>query len=179
MAKKAYARRYAQAVFEIAMERGELDSWQSDLKKIASLGGDVVFATLLESPKLHFNDKARLLSERLGDINPLALNLINLLVARGGLGMISGIVGEYQQLLDNYRGIEKAEVITAILLDDEDKLSLEERLGTIVGKKVVVKSEVDSNLVGGIVARIGGKLIDGSTRSRLEALKRKMSGIDK
>ena len=179
MARKAYARRYSQAVFEIAVESGELDRWQSDLKKIASLGEDAAFTTLLESPKLHFNDKARLLSERLGEINPLALNLVYLLVAGGRLSMIGEIADEYQRLLDSYRGIEQAKVITAIPLTDEDKLRLEERLGAIVGKKVVIKPEVDSSLIGGIVARIGGKLLDGSTRSRLEALKREMSGVTK
>ncbi len=176
MARKAYARRYSQAVFEIAVERGELDRWQSDLSQIASLGKDAAFTTLLESPKLHFDDKARLLSERLGDINPLALNLVYLLVARGRLSMVGEIVGEYQRLLDSYRGIEQGEVVTAISLDDKDKLSIEQHLGAIIGKKVVIKPELDSSLIGGIVARIGGKLIDGSTRSRLEALKKELSG---
>ncbi|MFC2016231.1 ATP synthase F1 subunit delta [Chloroflexota bacterium] len=179
MARKAYARRYSQAVFEIAMERQELDRWQSDLRKIAILGEDAAFTPLLESPKLHFNEKVKLLSERLSDINPLALNLVYLLVARGGFSMVVEIAGEYQRLLDSYHGIEEAEVLTAIPLDDEDKLRLEERLGGVVGKKVVIKPKVDSSLIGGIVARIGGKLIDGSTRSRLEALKRELSGVAK
>ena len=154
-----------------------MDRWQSDLRKIASLGEDAAFVALLENPKLHFDDKAKLLAERLGDINPLALNLVYLLVARGRLSMVGEIADEYQRLLDSYRGIEQAEVITAIPLDDEDKLRLEERLGAIVGKKVVLKPEVDSSLIGGIVARIGGKLLDGSTRSRLEALKKELSGV--
>ena len=179
MARRAYAKRYSQAVFQIAVERGELDRWQSDLGKIASLGEDAAFVTLLESPKLHFNDKARLLSERLGDINPLALNLVYLLVARSRLSMAGEIADEYQRLLNSYRGIEEAEVFTTIPLDDEDKQKLGERLGAIVDKKVVIKSEIDPSLVGGIVARIGGKLLDGSTRSRLEALKRELSGAAK
>lgn len=177
MARRAYARRYAQAVFEIAVERQELDKWQSDLSKIASLGKDAAFIALVENPKLHFSDKARLLAERLGDVNPLALNLAYLLVARGRLSMASEIADEYQRLSDSYHGIEPAEVTTAISLDEEDKLRLAERLGAMVGKKVVIKSEVDSNLIGGIVARIGGKLLDGSTRNRLEALKRELSGV--
>ena len=179
MARRVYAKRYSQAVFEIAVERGELDRWQSDLRKIASLSKDAAFTALLESPKFHFNDKARLLSERLGDINPLALNLVYLLVAKGRLSMVGEIANEYQRLLDSYWGIEQAEVITAIPLDDEDKLRLSERLGVIIDKKVVIKPEVDSSLIGGIVARIGGKLLDGSTRSRLEALKREMGGAAK
>jgi len=174
MPRGVYARRYSQAVFEIALERKELDRWQSDLGKIASLGEDATFIAFLESPRFHFDDKARLLSERLGDINPLALNLVYLLVARGRLSMVGDIADGYQQLLDSYHGIAQAEITTAIPLDDEDKLRLEEHLGAIVGKKVVLKPEIDSSLIGGIVARIGGKLLDGSTRSQLMALKKEL-----
>ena len=176
VARRAQAKRYAQAVFEIAIERKELDRWQSDLGKIASLCEDDAFVTLLENPKLHFDEKAKLLSGWLGDINPLALNLVYLLVARGVLSMTGEIADEYQRLLDSYRGIERAEVITAVPLAEEDKVRLEERLETVVGKKVVVKPEVDPGIIGGIVARIGGKLLDGSTRSRLDNLKRKLRG---
>ncbi len=175
MARKIYARRYAQAVFNIALERKELDRWQSDLRRIASLGEDTTLIAWLESPKFHFDDKARLLSERLGGISPLALNLVYLLVTRGSLSMVGNIADEYQRLLDGYHGIERAGVITAIPLDDGDKLRLEEQLGAVVNKKVVLKSEVDSSLIGGIVARVGGKLLDGSTRSRLAALNNEMT----
>jgi F-type H+-transporting ATPase subunit delta len=171
VARRFYARRYSQAVFNIARERNELDRWQSDLGKIASLGEDATFVALLESPKVRFEDKARLLSERLGDVNPLALNLVYLLVTRGRLSMVGDIADEYQRLLDSYHGIERAEVTTAVTLDDKDKQRLEEQLGTVVGKKVVLQPKVDSSLIGGIVARVGGKLLDGSTHSKLMALK--------
>jgi len=177
MARRVYARRYSQAVFNIALEAKKFDKWQSDLRKIASLSENATLIALLESPKFRFDDKAKLLSERLSDINPLALNLVYLLVTRGRLGMIGDIADGYQQLLDSYRGIERAEVTTAIPLDKEDKLRLAERLGAVVGKKVVVKPEVDSSLIGGIIARVGGKLLDGSTRSKLAALKRELAGV--
>jgi F-type H+-transporting ATPase subunit delta len=176
VARKVYAKRYSQAVFSIALEKDELDRWQADLKKVASLGEDDAFVALLQSPKLHFEAKAKLLSEQLGKINPLALNLALLLVTRGMFGMVGEIADEYQQLLNSYRGIEEAEVATAIPLDDRDKQRLAERLGAVIGKKVVLKPEVDSNLIGGILARIGGKLLDGSTRSRLQALRDEMAG---
>ena len=176
MAKRGYAKRFAQAVFKIALERGELDRWQSDLRKIASLAEDATLVSLLQDPRLHFDSKVKLLSEPLGDINPLALNLVYLLITRGKLNMAGDIADEYQRLLDSYRGIEQAEVTTAIPLDDEDKQRLAEHLGTIVGKKVVVKPEVDSGLIGGIVARVGDKLLDGSTRSKLAALREELAG---
>ncbi len=176
MARRAYAKRYAQAVFQIALEKKELEKWQSDLKKIATLAEDKVLLTLLENPKLRFSDKAELLAGRLSEVSPLALNLVHLLVARDRLGMVVKITEEYQRLFDAYRGIESAEVTTAVPLGDEAKARLGRHLEEIVGKKVVIKHEVDPALIGGLVARIGGKLLDGSTRSRLEALKKGMAG---
>ena len=93
------------------------------------------------------------------------------------MSAVGDIADEYQRLLNAYRGIDEAEVLTAVPLDDGDKQRLAERLGAVVGKKVIIKAEVDSSLIGGVVARIGGKLIDGSTRSRLEALKKELSGV--
>jgi len=176
VARRFYARRYSQAVFNIALERNELDRWQSDLGKIAGLGEDATFIALLENPKVRFEDKVRLLSGWLGDINPMALNLVYLLVTRGYLSMAGDIADEYQRLLDSYHGIERAEVTTAVALDDRDRQRLEERLGAVVGKKVVLEPKVDSSLVGGIVARVGGKLLDGSTRSKLTAMKNVLAG---
>jgi F-type H+-transporting ATPase subunit delta len=176
MAKKAYARRYAQAVFEIALEKKELERWQNDLQKVAAAIGDSSFLAVLENPKIKLEEKSRLLSRILGDISPLALNLALLLIARARIGMMGEIAGEYQRLLDAYRGIQAADVTTAVPLDDRDKQKLAEKLGSLVGAKVVMKSEVDPGILGGIIARVGGKLLDGSTRSKLVALKKELVG---
>jgi len=175
MANSTYARRYSQAAFKIALEENELNRWQSDLRKVASLVKDDALFALLENPEFPFDNKAKVLSERLGDINPQALKLVSLLVSKGKLGMIGDIADEYQRLVDNYRGIEGAEVAevtTAIPLDDEDKLRLAQRLTSLLGKPIVLKPKVDSSLIGGIIIRVGDKLIDGSIRSKLVALKR-------
>lgn len=174
MANKTYARRYAQAVFEMALQAKELDRWQSDLAKAVAMVGDAEIAALLASPRLPFEDKAGILSESLEGINPLALNLVLLLVTRDSLSMIGDIADDYRRRLDSYRGIEMAEVTTAVPLDDKDKARLAEHLGAVVGKKVIIKYSLDPGLIGGVVARIGGKLLDGSTRSKLAALKREL-----
>lgn len=175
MARRVYARRYARAVFEIALEKKELDRWQKDLKKIAALGEDASFMTLMENPKVGFDKKEKVLAKVVGDINPLARNLVYLLVSRGRFGMIGDIEDEYQRLLDGYRDIEHAEVVTAVPLDDKEKKRLEEHLGVVVGKKIVLESSVDPNLVGGMIARVGGRLLDGSTHSQLLALKKELA----
>jgi F-type H+-transporting ATPase subunit delta len=176
VARRFYARRYAQAVFDIAREKKELDKWQSDLDKVAALSGDATVMALLEDPRVPFEAKAKILSGQLGDIEPLALNLVYLLVARGRLGMLGDIADEYRLLLDSYRGIERAEVTTAVALDEKDIAGLEERLGEMVGKKVVVEARVDSSLIGGVVARVGGKLLDGSTITRLMTMRKALAG---
>ena len=176
MARRGYAGRYAQATFEIAREREELDKWQADLRQLVSLGEDTAVVAFLESPKVQLSDKARLLSEQLGDVNPLALNLIYLLISRGRLDMINNVANEYQRLFDSYHGIERAEVVTAVPLDKEDEKKLSDHLGALTGKKVIIEPEIDTGLIGGFVARIGGKLIDGSTHGQLQALKSELAG---
>ncbi|MBN1176629.1 MAG: ATP synthase F1 subunit delta [Dehalococcoidales bacterium] len=176
MPRKAYGRRYAQAIFEIALEKKELERWQTDLDKLAEAAGNEIFLAAMESPKIKVEKKTEVLKKSLGDINPLAMNLVLMLITRGGIGIIADIAGEYRRLLDAYRGIQTADVITAVPLDEKDKEKLAGNLGTLLGTKVVVKSEVDPEILGGIIARVNGKLLDGSTRSKLAALKRELVG---
>lgn len=182
MADNVYARRYAQAVFRMALEQKELNVWQSDLRKIASVVRDEALFSLLTNREVSFDEKTKVLSERLGEIHPMALKLVSMLVARDRMGMIEDISDEYQQLLDNYHGVEGAEVAdvtTAVPLDDEDRLKLAQRITDMVGKPIVLRVKVDPGIVGGIIIRIGDKLIDGSIRSKLAALRRELGGVGK
>jgi F-type H+-transporting ATPase subunit delta len=173
MPKKFNARCYAQAVFEIALEKKELERWRTDLDKIVGAVGDETFLAVLESPKIKFEEKSRLL-ERLGGIDPLVLNLVRLLIARGGVNILPEIAAEYRRLLDEYQGIQTAAVVTAVSLDKRDKEKLAKNLGAMIGKKVVLQPAVEPEIIGGIVARVGGKLLDGSTRTKLLTLKKEL-----
>ena len=177
MAKRLYGRRYAQAVFELALQSKELDKWQSDLQKIAGLTRDAEIMALLEAPKLRFEDKVKLLQEKLPGVSPLALNLAYLLASKNRLAIATSIADDYQSLLNDYRGIVETEVTTAVTLTDDEKKEFKERIKTLLGKEIVLKTRVDPNLVGGIVVRAGGKLIDGSARSRLLNLKKQLVGV--
>jgi F-type H+-transporting ATPase subunit delta len=176
MPDKVYARRYAQAVFQIALEKNELERWQSDLEMIADVVSDANVLGVLQNPKLKSEDKIGMFSKILKDINPLALNLVHMLITRGNIGMIGEIANEYRTLLDDYRGIKSADVITAVPIDDKDKEKLAEELSALIGSRVIVRSGVEPEIIGGIIARVGGKLLDGSTRSKLVALKRELGG---
>jgi F-type H+-transporting ATPase subunit delta len=177
LSKETSATRYAKAIFGIAVERNELAGWKSDLEKLAVLGANDTLTDLLENPSVHSGDKIKVMSSVLEGISPLALNLVKLLVVKGRFDLAPEIAVHYQQLLDEHSGTERAEVITAVPLSEDERQKLEIRLGKVINKKVIVSRTVDPGLIGGIVARMGGKLLDGSVKSKLENLKKEISGI--
>ncbi len=171
MARVTPGKRYAQAAFELAVERNELQIWQESLKRIAEITPDTKLVAWLESPKIPFDVKKVLVEERLGEVNALALNLACLLVSKGRLRIAGNILREYDRLLDAYYGIEHANIVTALPLDEEDKQRLSRQLGEMMGRKIVIDAQVDPSVVGGFIAKIGDTLIDASTRNRLESLR--------
>jgi len=177
MAENIYAIKRAEEIFRTALERDTLNMWQSNLRKIAGLIRDTALLALLENQEVSLSDKARALSERLGETPPEVLKLLTELLTGGKLRDIDDISDEYQRLVDTHRGIEgtvTAAITTAISLDNKDKLRIANRLTTIMGRPVVLKTNVDPNLIGGIIIKVGDKLIDGSIRNKLATLKREM-----
>jgi F-type H+-transporting ATPase subunit delta len=174
MPKINSGKRYAQAAFELALERNELESWQKGLEKIAELTKNEELMALLQNPRLPFDAKKSLSQKHLGEINPLAFNLALLLVIKGLLRLGQQISQQYISLLDVHRGIERAKVTTALPLGDEEREEVSHRLGAMANRKVVIDGQVDSTIIGGFIARMGDKLIDGSVRQRLETLKKNL-----
>jgi F-type H+-transporting ATPase subunit delta len=177
MARVTSGKRYAQAAFKLALEKGELDSWQTSLRKMTDLAADEQLVALLENPRLSFETKKAILVEFLGKVNPLALNLAYLLVHKDRLGIAGDISRQYDRLLDARYGIEHVEVITALPLDDGEKERISSRFGEIIGHTVVIDAQVDPSIVGGIKAKIGDTLIDGSVKTKLGALRKSLVEI--
>jgi F-type H+-transporting ATPase subunit delta len=164
----------------MALENKDINRWQSDLRKVAALMRDTALLSLVNNPRISGEEKSQNLKQRLGDVNPLAIKLVLLLSAKGKLAALDDIAEEYQALVDNYRGIEGteiAEVTTAIPLDNDYQLKIAQRITDIVGKPVLLRPKVDPAIIGGIIIRVGDKLIDGSIRSKLAALKKDLGGV--
>jgi F-type H+-transporting ATPase subunit delta len=168
-------KRYAQAVFEIALESDKLKEWQSNLQKITQLVQDTEFTALAENPKLPFELKAKLVQEKLGKINPMALNLVYLLMTKGKLKNVGQIADEYKRLLNDHYGIKSVDITTAIELDASESERLGHYLEEITGKKIRINSQIDPDIIGGFIARIDDGLIDGSIHNKLEMLKKSLS----
>jgi F-type H+-transporting ATPase subunit delta len=179
VAAKSFPKRYARAVFEIALENNELDKWQKDLTIMAGLRDDPVLLTLLQSPKLTFIQKQQLIDERIGPVSPMAHNLAYLLMSRNKMDIIKEIVEQYHHLIDVRQGTLHAMVTTAVPLEQADREKMRVSLQNLIGKQVILETVVDPSIVGGFVARINGTLLDGSTRSKLMALKRELVGTER
>ena len=172
----AAARRHARAAFQIALERNELDIWRGDLERLSKAIEDPLLFAFLENPKVHFESKAKVLRQGLAGINPMVMNLALLLVSRGRFNIITDVAQEYERMVDEKKGIAHADVVAAIPLSSDDENKLARRLGDIVGSKVVVSTGVSPEIIGGLVIKVGDKLIDGSTKSQFRALKKSMGG---
>ena len=167
------SRRYAQAVFQLALEHDGLEMWLDDLTLLASATQDAEFSAFLDAPQVTVAQKIQVIADSLGDhINPLALNLVSLLAGRNSAGLITGITEVYQEMLDAHTGIERADVVTAVDIDDDQQRRIADLLKSIVGKEVTITTRVEPELIGGFVARVGDRVIDGSTRTRLAEMKR-------
>ena len=175
MARGASARRYAQAVFAIALDQGEPDRWLDDLALLADAMANEEFATFVDAPQLTLSQKTDLISEALGDsVSGLARNLISLLASRNSARLLPSITESYQEMLDEHNGVERAEIVSAVALSDEQQARIEATLTGIVGKEITATSRVEPQILGGFVARVGDKVIDGSTRTRLDELRREL-----
>lgn len=172
MGKGVSGKRHAQAVFQIALEEKQLDRWLADVEKIAAVLGDSEIAAALGSPKVSMDRKRDLLNRGLKGISPVAMNLAQLLVEKNRLHLARSLAIEYRRLMNSYLGMEMAEVTTAIPISVQEGESIGHGLAAMSGKRVTVESSVDPAILGGFVAKLGDKLIDGSARTRLQELRK-------
>ena len=176
MAKKFSARRYAQALFEVAQEKNKTDALLSDLDTVSQLNLDKTVSAYLDNPAISFKKKETVISGKFSGIDSAVVNLTYMLLSNGRINKLSAVVDEYKQMVDSSKGIERAEVITAVSLDDKARQNISKRLGELLNKKVVIEPEsTDPELIGGVIVKVGGKLLDGSTRSALNILKKEIS----
>jgi len=165
------AHRHAQAAFKIALERNELNTWRADLERLSSAVNDPLLLTFLENPRVYQKQKLEVLNNVLVGLNPLVLNLASLLVSRERLRLLPDIVADYMRMMDEHEGRAHAGITTAVPLEPEDTEKINRNLSKLIGREIVLSDSVDPSIIGGIRVRIGDKLIDGSTRKKLQALR--------
>lgn len=176
MPRPASARRYAQAAFQLAVEHDELEKWLDDLTVLADSVTSSQFLDFMSQPRVPTAAKLEVIRESLGDsVGRLAMNLISLLATRNIAHILPEIADQYQELLDSHQGIERAELVSAVALTEAQHRQAVELLEGMSGHEVRLNARVDTALIGGMIMRIGDRVVDGSTRSRIRAMRRELS----
>ncbi len=175
MARRVSAKRYALALYELAVENGEVDAWFDSLKSCSDTLMDSTLSGLVKAPKVNLDRKMAVISEVLPGLPKFVSNLIGILITRGEMDIVSSVVEEYRLLLDLENGRGHAQVTSAIPLDKSQLGKLGDYLSQLTGKQVALNNVVDSRVLAGVVARIGDKLIDGSAKTKLQDLKKSLT----
>lgn len=168
------AKRYAQAVLSLAKERDTLDAWHDDLAALSGLMNDPGAAAFFSSPNATEAQKVEMLERVLVNGQPEAKNLARLLLERERLNDLPAIYDLFEDGVRAERGIVVAQVTTAEPLGPAEQALVRDRLAATTGKQVELELKVDPEIIGGIVARIGDVLIDGSVISRLRRLRARL-----
>lgn len=170
------ARRYAEAAYLIAREDGSEDAWLTGLRGLAALFDDPGARVLFANSRVPAEQKRQLVERAVTGVDPKVMNLALLLLRRNRTELAPGIAQAYQEILDREKGIHHALVTSAVPLAPDELEDVQRKLIEITGGSVVVRTEVDEDIIGGIVVRIGDRMIDGSVRSKLIALRQKLAG---
>ncbi|HEX9057692.1 MAG TPA: ATP synthase F1 subunit delta [Ktedonobacterales bacterium] len=172
MLKGAVARRFAEAVMDIALQQGAVDRWLADVRLIGEAFGNRQLAFVLREPNIPAQRKELIVRDLLANkVRPDALNLALVLVQDNLVEAGPRLAQEFERLYDEYRGQAKAQVITAMPLDGQEREQIANRLRELTGKRIILEERVDPAILGGVVARVGDTLIDGSVKRRLAVLR--------
>jgi F-type H+-transporting ATPase subunit delta len=170
------AKRYAQAAFELAEPAGNLRDWQSALERIAAFMSERDVAAMLENTRVPEDAKLRLVAAGLADLPALPYNLARLLVHKRRTALARAIHEAFRQLVEERLGIVRVRAVTAVPLSDSERQALIERLQSQTGREIILDTDVDPQLLGGVRFLLGDTLVDASTKARLEALRESLVG---
>lgn len=168
-------RRYAEALFEVAERSGSVDAWHDEVQRAADVLGAEEVAPLLENPGLPYARRQELVERALAGVSPGVRNLALLLLQRGRLDALPRVAREFHRLVNARAGISEGTVTSAAPLQPAESDALRRRLEEMTGGRVELSYQVDPALLGGVVVRLGDRLIDGSVRGRLERLRSRLT----
>jgi F-type H+-transporting ATPase subunit delta len=168
------AGRYASALFELASDAMQIPAVGKDLARFDDLiAGSADLEHLVKSPAFSAEQQVSAVSAVLAKakINGLAANFIKLVASKRRLFAIRGMITAYNALADRRAGVVKAEVTVAEKLSDKNRKAVVEALNSVTGKNVSILEKVDPSLIGGIIVKMGSRMVDSSVRTKLNSLK--------
>lgn len=174
------AGRYATALFELAEADKKLDDVAGDLQQLgAMIDGSEDLTRLIKSPVMSRDDQVNAMGaiSEAAEFADLTKNFVGVVADNRRLFAIPNIIKAYQALLAASRGEATAEVTSAAKLTAAQMKSLEDALKKAIGTKVQIDQRVDESLLGGLVVRVGSRMIDSSLKTQLQKMRLAMKGI--
>lgn len=173
------AKRYAKALVEVGEEKNELERYGQDLSDLCELveqSRDL--REVLLNPVFTKEDKKRIADEVLQKIgtDPMVMNFVNVLIDRKRIDQLAGIEKAYREKVDEIKGITRGEVTSSEPLTDDILHRVTDTLSKMSNKQVILTREVDPSLIGGLVAKVGDMVFDGTIRTQLNQLKESLKG---
>jgi F-type H+-transporting ATPase subunit delta len=173
--RETAARRYAEAAFQVASRDKTVERWRSELETAAAIVADEKVGRALANPSVPLEERMASAEETFSRIvaRPV-LNLIGLMLRRGRIQELPRLAAEFRRLDNIRQGITLATATSASPLSRDEIQALTERMEQFTGGRVQLDVQLDPSLLGGLVVRVGDRLIDGSVRSRLERLRNQL-----
>jgi F-type H+-transporting ATPase subunit delta len=168
------AGRYASALFDLAAEARNISDVRADLARFGALiAGSADLQRLVKSPAYSAEEQVAAVSAVLAraDIGGLAANFIKLVASKRRLFAVEGMIAAFGALADAAAGVVKAEVTVAQPLTDKNRKAVSDALAAVTGKQVSIAEKVDPAIIGGIVVKLGSRMVDASVRTKLNSLK--------
>jgi F-type H+-transporting ATPase subunit delta len=174
------AKRYANAFLETVIEKGKLEKAKDDMLTIKStLESSSELRLFLKNPIVKNSQKIAALEAIFAkQVDKLTFRLINLLLEKNREGLLDEITRKFLALYNHHHGIIEAEVSSASELSDKQLKALVKQLESSTGKKVIINSKIDSDLIGGLMVRIDDTVIDGSVKYKLSQLKQSLTSVE-
>lgn len=174
------AGRYAVALFDLAKADGKIETVEADLNSLeAALAGSEDLRKAISSPVYSRDDQAaamKALAVKMG-LGPLVANTVGLMASKRRLFVLPALIAAVKGLIAEHRGEVTAEVRSATPLSDAQSAALAETLKKAVGKDVLINTTVDASLIGGLVVKVGSRMIDTSVRAKLNKLQNAMREV--
>lgn len=176
MEKQQVAERYAHGLFELTQQSNNTASVHQDFGDLAAiLQQDDALIQFLAAPQIVDSDKTAVVAKVFkGKVADQLYHLLELLVAKRRTGFLAEIATEYSRLYHRSKGIVETRLITAIPLTTDEIGSITSRLNKLTGRTVEITTEVDEDIIGGVIAFVGEKIIDCSIRHELQVLREQL-----
>lgn len=169
------AHEYAAALFSLTEEDGTTDAVLADLMVAEeALAENPDYPKLADTPALPRGEKIALVRAAFASLALPVRNLLSLLSEHHAVYLFPEIVKSYRALCDEARGIERVRVITAVPLSEKQSAALTEKLSAMTGKTIIIENTVDPTILGGVKLRYAGTQLDGSLRTRLDAIEKNL-----